>query len=247
MLIMPLDIAFDSSLLVASLGPMPLENAFDSSSLIAFSAAPDLTASAHTLSPIGSLLCDFSTDLDEGETLERASGSEICYLSPAVAPGAVVQSRSLRPDLAMIAPCPLGSPLFDFYGPSFGEFSSRPNRRALMDHFCNVLSNLVVFSEESGNPFRQLVLPLTAGSSHVMNAIYALASAHLEYRGIQNGEKSTYFHSQVIQRLVRLIKQDGQVNRNELLAVIILIVYYEVVSPTWFYCTRRHDGRGTAG
>lgn len=62
-----------------------------------------------------------------------------------------------------------------------------------------------------------------------MNAIYALASAHLEYRGVQNPEKSLYFHNQAIQGLARVIENQGKVNKNELLAAIMLLVYYEVV------------------
>src|SRR6185369_3557173 len=97
---------------------------------------------------------------------------------------------------ALIAPHSVRSPLAEFSGLSYLEFSDRPNRRALVDHFCSVLSHLIVFREESGNPFQQLVLPLTKRSSTVMNAIYALASAHLEYRGVTNDEKSIYFHNQ---------------------------------------------------
>ncbi|KAI0198868.1 hypothetical protein F4808DRAFT_462441 [Astrocystis sublimbata] len=137
--------------------------------------------------------------------------------------------RSLPPTLAMIAPCPVGSPTLDFCMPVFSEFSDRPNRRALVDHFCNVMSHLIVFREESGNPFQQLVLPLSHNSSPVMNAIYALASAHLEYRGVQNAEKSIYFHNQAIQGLARVIENQGKVNKNELLAAIMLLVYYEVL------------------
>ena len=100
-----------------------------------------------------------------------------------------------------------------------------------MNHFCNVLSHLIVFREESGNPFQQLVLPLSHGSPPVMNAIYALASAHLEYRGVNTGEKSIYFHNEAIQSLAQLIEKNGKVNhKNELLASIMLLVYYEVVS-----------------
>ncbi|KAI1736393.1 hypothetical protein F4680DRAFT_432007 [Xylaria scruposa] len=138
-------------------------------------------------------------------------------------------ARSLPPELAMIAPCPVGSPTLEFCIPAFSEFSDRPNRRALVDHFCNVLSHLIVFREESGNPFQQLVLPLSHNSSPVMNAIYALASAHLEYRGVQNPEKSLYFHNQAIQGLSRVIENQGKVNKNELLAAIMLLVYYEVL------------------
>lgn len=137
---------------------------------------------------------------------------------------------SLHPHLSMIAPSPLTSPLVEFHPPSFEEFSDRPNRRALVDHFCNVLSHLIVFREESGNPFQQLVLPLTQKSSPVMNAIYALASAHLEYRGVENQEKSILFHNRAIQGLARLISLNNKANRNEILAAIMLLVYYEVVS-----------------
>lgn len=135
------------------------------------------------------------------------------------------------PDLAMISPCPVGSPLLDFYMPAFAEFSDQTNRRALVDHFCNSLSHLIVFREETGNPFQELLLPMTSTSSPVMNALYALASAHMEYRGVKNQEQSLYFHAQAIQGLAALIDQKGRTpeNRNELLAAIMLLVYYEVV------------------
>ncbi|KAI1506721.1 fungal-specific transcription factor domain-containing protein [Biscogniauxia marginata] len=141
----------------------------------------------------------------------------------------VSYARSLPPDLAMIAPSPIASPAVEFCIPVFSEFSDRSNRRALVDHFCNVLSHLIVFREESGNPFQQLVLPLSHESTSVMNAIYALASAHLEYRGVGNVEKSIYFHNQAIQGLARLIEKGDRVNKNELLAAIMLLVYYEVL------------------
>jgi hypothetical protein len=142
----------------------------------------------------------------------------------------MVRARSVYPNLAMISPYPAASPLLEFCPPLFAEFSDRPNRRALLDHFCNVLSHLIVFREESGNPFQQLVLPLTQKSVPVMNAMYALASAHLEYQGVENAEKSLFFHNRAIQGLGKLIENNGKVNRNEILAAIMLLVYYEVVS-----------------
>ncbi|KAI0141229.1 hypothetical protein GGR57DRAFT_495993 [Xylariaceae sp. FL1272] len=142
---------------------------------------------------------------------------------------ALAPLRSLPPALAMIAPCPTVCPMLEFSIPAFSEFSCRPNRRALVDHFCNVLSHLIVFREESGNPFQQLVLPLSHQSSPVMYAIYALSSAHLEYRGVQNAEKSLYFHNQALQELAKAIEYQGKVNRNEVLAAIMLLVYYEVL------------------
>lgn len=202
----------------------PLGSNFDAVSLATYqSAEPPM------LSPLGSVTFDFSIDPDEDSVCQ----AEESLTDPLVSPtsGAVIlPSRSLHPDLAMIAPCPVGSPLREFHVPAFLEFSDRPNRRALVDHFCNVLSHLIVFREESGNPFQQLLLPLSTQSHPVMNAIYALASAHLEYRGVENGERSLHFHNQAIQGLARLIQNDAKKKRTEILAAIMLLVYYEVVS-----------------
>ena len=63
-----------------------------------------------------------------------------------------------------------------------------------------------------------------------MNAIYALSSAHLEYRGVENEEKSLDFHNHALQGLAMLIDQKDQATREEVLAAIMLLVYYEVVS-----------------
>ncbi|KAF4119533.1 Pfam:DUF3468 [Geosmithia morbida] len=123
-------------------------------------------------------------------------------------------------------------PTLEFCAPAFAEFSERKNRRHLVGHFCNVLTHLIVFREEYGNPFQQLVLPLSETSPVVMDTIYALSSAHLEFRGVQNIEKSEHFHGKAIQGLARLIEKGKSANRNELLAAIILLVYYEVVSET---------------
>lgn len=120
------------------------------------------------------------------------------------------------------------SPYLEFNIP-FSDFTQRKNRRHLVDHFCNVLSHLIVFREENGNPFQQLVLPLSHSSPAVMDSIYALASAHLEFRGVENMEKSDYFHGRAIKELARLIENGGGEDQNELLAAIMLLVYYEVL------------------
>lgn len=99
----------------------------------------------------------------------------------------------------------------------------------MVDHFCNVLSHLIVFKEDTGNPFRQLVLPLSHGCSPVMNAIFALSSAHLEYGGIETEEKSLTFHNRALQGLAQLIEKNDQSHREEVLGAIMLLVYYEVV------------------
>ncbi|KAI1409971.1 hypothetical protein F5Y13DRAFT_192717 [Hypoxylon sp. FL1857] len=196
----------------------PVDTKFSGVSPVNFS-----TTSESALSPIdvSSTLYDYAVtdDSDQIRDVVRRNSSI----------SVVSQARSLQPDLAMIAPCPVGSPTLEFVLPTFSEFSDRPNRRALVDHFCNVLSHLIVFREESGNPFQQLVLPLSHKSSPIMNAIYALASAHLEYRGVETPEKSLYFHNRAIQGLARLIEQEGKVDKIELLAAIMLLVYYEVL------------------
>jgi hypothetical protein len=145
------------------------------------------------------------------------------------ATGTLARSRSQYPDLAMIAPSPVASPLLDFNAPSYMEFSDKKNRRGLVDHFCNVLSHLIVFKEDTGNPFRQLVLPLSHACSPVMNAIFALSSAHLEYGGIENEEKSLTFHNRALQGVAQLIDQNDPTRREEVLGAIMLLVYYEVV------------------
>jgi hypothetical protein len=142
----------------------------------------------------------------------------------------LVRSRSQYPDLAMIAPSPVASPLLEFNSPVFQEFTEKRSRRALVDHFCNVLSHLVVFKEDTGNPFRQLVLPLSQASSPVLNAIFALSSAHLEYRGVVNEERSLDFHNRALRGLATLIDENQKANREEVLGAIMLLVYYEVVS-----------------
>jgi hypothetical protein len=142
----------------------------------------------------------------------------------------LTRSRSQYPDLAMIAPSSVASPLLEFCAPVFEEFSDRTNRRALVDHFCNVLSHLIVFKEDTGNPFRQLVLPMSRAGSPVLNAIFALSSAHLEYRGILNEENSPSFHNQALQGLAMLLDQGKKANQEEVLGAIMLLVYYEVVS-----------------
>lgn len=194
----------------------PLQDSFDALSL------PTISDLSCTLSPstVHELAVDFE-DEDSPPDTTAASTSQALTLTHISKP----------PDLAMIAPCPIASPLLDFRIPAFSEFSDRTNRRALVAHFCNQLSHLIVFREETGNPFQELVLPLTAKSSPVMNAIYALASAHLEYRGVKNQEQSLYFHNQAIQGLATMIDHDVKTaeKRNELLAAIMLLVYYEVV------------------
>ncbi|KAJ0314961.1 hypothetical protein COL5a_012166 [Colletotrichum fioriniae] len=180
---------------------------------------------APLISPVDSVAFNLSLEDADEEIVRRRSVQQDAIQNLAV-------TRAQRhPDLAMIAPVPVASPRLEFLFPTFSEFSERPNRRALVDHFTNVMSHLIVLREtEAGNPFQQLVLPLCHRSKTVTNAIYALASAHLENRGCgHTEEKAVYFHNQAIQGLARLIELGGEANKNELLATIMLLVYYEVL------------------
>ena len=96
-----------------------------------------------------------------------------------------------------------------------------------------------MFKEDSGNPFRQLVLPMAQKSPPLLNAIYAISSAHLEHRGVQVEERALDLHSKALQGLANLLAHKDEGNRDEMLAVIILLLYYEVRKLHHFfkYCT----------
>ena len=145
------------------------------------------------------------------------------------APTSALSRSSSYPDpqSAFISPSSGGSP-YDFTIPAFSEFTTRESRRGLLDHFCNVLSHLIVFKEDNGNPFRQYILPMAQKSPPLLNAIYAISSAHLEHRGLQMEERALDLHSKALQGLANLIAHKDEGNRDEVLAVIILLLYYEV-------------------
>ena len=141
----------------------------------------------------------------------------------------VSRSNSTYPDHsnAFLPPNSGGTP-YDFNAPAFTEFSTRESRRNLLDHFSNVLSNLLVFKEDTGNPFRQMILPMARKSSPLLNAIYAISSAHLEHRGLHVKDKALDLHSKALQGLASLIAHKDEGSRDEVLAVIILLLYNEV-------------------
>lgn len=205
-----------------------LEEEFDTCNLFDMETSLDIPI----ISPLAATRFDLLADLgfngiiqDEGESFEgiqRAPTSFPSSTSGAVSTVGISGSSSI--------PAFSTSPFLSFQIPSFIEFSEQSNRRALLDHFCNVLSHLIVFREENGNPFQQLILPLSHQSRPVINALYALASAHLEYRGVIGPESSVQFHNMALQGLSKLIELDKKSKRNEILAAIMLLVYYEVVS-----------------
>lgn len=109
------------------------------------------------------------------------------------------------------------------------EIVEERNRRSLMSHFTDMLSPLIVFTvEETVNPFQKLVMPMSAHSPPLLNAILALSCAHLEYKGIFNEERSLDFHTRALQELGETIKNNEA--SDETLAAIVMLIYYEVVS-----------------
>lgn len=68
-------------------------------------------------------------------------------------------------------------------------------------------------------------------SPPLLNAIYAISSAHLEHRGLQVEERALDLHSKALQGLAGLIAHKDDGNRDEVLAVIILLLYYEASIP----------------
>lgn len=172
---------------------------------------------------------------------DHYEGEEILTSRDMYAPPQPALTRSSTypdPTSAFLSPNSVGSP-YDFTPslqsqspsmPAYSDFTSQESRRGLLDHFCNVLSHLIVFKEDTGNPFRQLVLPMARKSPPLLNAIYAISSAHLEHRGLQVEERALDLHSKALQGLAGLIAHKDEGNRDEVLAVIILLVYYEASS-----------------
>ncbi|KAI8625174.1 fungal-specific transcription factor domain-containing protein [Xylariaceae sp. FL1651] len=120
------------------------------------------------------------------------------------------------------------SPL-EVCSPAISEISSLNSRQRLIQYFCDVLSHLIVLWEEPDNPFQQLMLPLSNGSGAVLNAIYALASAHMHSRGIETIENTAYYHTTAIHQLSILVEQTSNANKKETLATIMLLIYYEAL------------------
>ena len=110
------------------------------------------------------------------------------------------------------------------------EVTERRHREALIDYFCNVLSHLLVFREDTGNPFQELVLPISHPGSPVLDVLLAFSSSHMKHGSVQNEENSLYFHNKALQGLGKLIDDFEEANKEEVLSTIMLLVYYEVVS-----------------
>lgn len=129
-------------------------------------------------------------------------------------------------------PQSLDTPTSMHFDRPFTEPSHNEQGLRLLDHFCNVLSHRLVLREADGNPFLGLIVPLSRESASVRDAVYTLASAHLELRGVSDGEDSEYFYGRTVYNLSKTLENGVAKDWNAALATIILLVYYEVVSTT---------------
>lgn len=197
----------------------------NNSSLPPFGALDSFVRSAPDLRDVKQLRMD-PMDAFQKDPYDKEIATSLDIFTPT---SAVSRTNSAypNPSSAFLPPNSGGSP-YDFNAPAFSEFTTRESRRNLLDHFSNVLSQLLVFKEDTGNPFRQMILPMAQKSPPLLNAIYAISSAHLEHRGLHVEEKALDLHSKALQGLASLIAHKDEGNRDEVLAVIILLLYNEV-------------------
>lgn len=197
------------------------------SSLPPFGALDSFVRSAPDLRDLKQVRMDPMNAFQQKDPYDKEIATSLDMFTPT---SAVSRSNSTypNPSSAFLPPTSGGSS-YDFNAPAFSEFTTRESRRNLLDHFSNVLSQLLVFKEDTGNPFRQLILPMAQKSPPLLNAIYAISSAHLEHRGLHVEEKALDLHSKALQGLASLIARKDEGNRDEVLAVIILLLYNEVV------------------
>ena len=64
----------------------------------------------------------------------------------------------------------------------------------------------------------------------MLKAIYAISSAHCERKGINMEEKAPDLHSKALHGLEDLLRRRDRYKSDEILAIIVLLVYYEVSS-----------------
>lgn len=137
------------------------------------------------------------------------------------------------------APAPLVTTNKELVLPSHSQITTDTSKRYLFDHFHRVICRLIVLQEsDSGNAFQRLVAPLSLHSEAVAGAIYALACAHLECKGSSKEEMSIIYHNAAIFKLSKVIEQGERANQNELLAAVMLLVYYEVVGKSSVCCEK---------
>ena len=120
--------------------------------------------------------------------------------------------------------------LFEYHLSSFHQVTTSRSCQQLLHYFCNTLSHLIVLSEEHGNPFQQLVIPLCCESKPLLASIFTLSAAHRAPRYGDTSQTSLYFYDEAIRGLASLLSsEDTATKQDEVLATVIILVYYEAV------------------
>ena len=97
----------------------------------------------------------------------------------------------------------------------------------LLEYFRNELAPLFAF-RTSSNPFIDLLLPLAHHNLVLLNALYAISSAHLENLARPVEHKSLDWHSKAIQGLATSIGLKDPDDEDSTLAATLVLLYYEV-------------------
>ncbi|KDN71801.1 hypothetical protein CSUB01_11840 [Colletotrichum sublineola] len=122
----------------------------------------------------------------------------------------------------------ISPPLLSLLPPVYHGVSDCPEDTGLLEHYSKVMLPMMGFQEDANNPYEQYIIPLSHRSSAVRIAIYALASVHREYIGLENTEGSACFHERAVAGLSAII-EDGD-GFEEALATIILLLQYDLLT-----------------
>ncbi|CAH0025409.1 unnamed protein product [Clonostachys rhizophaga] len=103
------------------------------------------------------------------------------------------------------------------------------SHQELLHHYSEVLSHLIVLSEEPINPFRNCIMPIIYESqdSPVLYAVLAFSAAHLENTGKHLEESSVDFYNRSLEGISH--SMSNEVSPQETLIAIILLVYFEAL------------------
>lgn len=103
-----------------------------------------------------------------------------------------------------------------------------PDPNALLNYFGNVVSIDLV--GDGGTHMTEIILPLCYSSGTVRDAACALAGLHMVRTSVGSTCDHALFHSQALVGLPLVARLDEDWARDQTLAALLLLVYYEVVS-----------------
>ncbi|ROT40980.1 hypothetical protein SODALDRAFT_307467 [Sodiomyces alkalinus F11] len=103
-----------------------------------------------------------------------------------------------------------------------------PDPNALVNYFANVVSLDLV--RDPGSPVTEIILPLCYSSGIVRDAACALAGLHMARTSVRNDCDHALFLSQALVGLPLLAQLDEDWAQDQVLATLLLLLYYEVLS-----------------